>query len=75
MGHPRHGASAAIAARASSKTTSYALPASHRSRSCWVAGIVKPSGPATGALNPSNSAGAARRADRATAPAGSPPRD
>ena len=30
--------------------TSYAAPASHSSASCWVDGMVKPSGPVTGRL-------------------------
>ena len=40
-------ASAAIAARAVSKITSYAPPESQSTASCWVAGIVKPSVPTT----------------------------
>src|SRR4029450_512318 len=50
--------SEAIAARAVSKITSYALSDNHRTASCCVAGITKPSTPTTSSLNPSTSGGA-----------------
>src|SRR5262245_43908757 len=51
-------ATAVIAPRPTSKTTSYALPESQSTASCCVAGMVYPSGPAIAWLNPSRPAGA-----------------
>jgi hypothetical protein len=47
-------ASSEIAIRAVSKITSYALPDSHSTESCCVAGLVKPSTPTRSTLKPSS---------------------
>ena len=49
--------SAAMAPRAASNTTSYALPDSHSTASCWVAGMAYPSTPVTASANPDTPAG------------------
>ena len=58
-------ATALIAPRPTSKTTSYALPESQSTASCCVAGIVNPSGPTISSLKPARPAGASRRHDLA----------
>lgn len=47
-----NGARVSTTAMAASDTTSRSPPAIHTATSCWVAGMVKPSGPTTGASRP-----------------------
>ena len=54
---PASSARAAIMPRAASKTTSLEPPATQSTRSCWVAGMLKPSIPTTGSTKPWRSRG------------------